>query len=409
MGGQLIDLSLYGAFREPVPGGTTTGGAVSSPQPYTFNPGPLQPALAATAPGEPRSLIVADDPEQIPSAGMLYADTLAGHVRVFAYGVNASGQRLTLGVGVVGSLGQVTVAIERLGAAAGQSNGPYVYSSLAAQRWLATNYAAAAGGQAPIITAVTIGGGAFAEVASVDLPPIASGQPGAPGYVGNVIVDLLLSGSAQVVVYARQTSVTKPTSYPTNLLPAKHSPIFRGTFPQATFAVAAQAPMDSYLALPPVGASPFPGRSAVDGQPAANPGFGVEWDVALQVEQPPKSILPRAPYAQVALGPLTGYGVETAVFWQIGNLQTIEDVYGPAPAARDIHTGLAVGLGTVPWGQAASLVWIGTGGIGYPVGIFTLNPQTPRLQIAEVVGAAAMPALAALTGHLLRPRRYAEV
>ena len=392
----LIDLSYWGVLREPVPRGRTASGAVWAPQPWSLDASRLFTAQVSAQVVPGRTLVVVDDPERIPAAGLLYADTLSGHVRVWAYGVNAAGTPLALGVGVLASLGPITVGIERLGAAAGSSNGPYQVSALAAARWMATNYVAAEQ-SAPLINTVRVGSGAFAELTSVQILPVAQG-PGAPGQVGNVILDFQLTGEAVVLVYARPASIVAPTTPPTTLLPAVHSPVLRGTFPVADVALTAVAPLDSYLLLPAPQLTPFSGTSAVDHTDTQNPGFGTRWTVQLTA-QAGRAALPQPDYATVALGPATRYGVETTVWWSQGSMSTIEDVYAPPPYARDIHTGYAVEVGTVPLGQSATLDWLGTGGIGYPIAVFVLTPQTRTGQILNALGVAGATLLAGLAGY----------
>ena len=393
----LLDLSYWGVFREPVPRGRTPRGTVWAPEPWSVNLGSLTPAQVSAQPLSGETLVVVDDPEYIPAAGLLYADNVSGHVRVFAYGVNAAGVPLNLGVGIIASSGAVTVLIERLGTAVGSSNGPYQASALAAARWFATNYVVA--NSEGLISTVNVNSGGFAELSSVQILPIKSGE-GAPGQLGNIIIDFQLDGQATVVVYAREASVVSASSPPSNLLASTHTPPARGTFSVANVDVTAVAPLDSYLLLPVPGVAPFEGTSAVDNAATRNPGFGVRWTVQLTA-QAGKTLVPQPQYATVGLGPATLYGVETAVWWQSGATKTIEDVYGPPPLARDIRTGYAVEIGTAPLGQTATVQWHGTGGIGYPIAIFVLTPQTHTGQILNVLGVAGTVLLAGLAGLAL--------
>lgn len=397
----LLDLSYWGVFAEPVPRGRLANAGRSVPVSKMDLSALTKASLTATPSGE-RVLIAVDDPEHVQETGLLYQQPLAGPVRVFAYAVNATvkagkAQDMTLGVAVQAPSGSTaSVTVQRSGSANGVSSGPYAVSMLAAERWMATLYSILPG------STVILNPGQTQEFASARMPAIANPQQtGYPGYVANIILDIDIqpagSEPATVLVYARQPAAAGTPTIPSNQLGSTHTPPTRGLFPIADVAVSATAGMDSWVPLP-AGLMPQQGVSFVDGAAAAtNAGFGVFWTASLAVSASATAI-PAPRYAAVGMGPASPYGIQTGAFWTQGNNQTILSVVAP-PGSGLLLPGQAMQLGTVPVGQSASVRWMGTGGIGYPVGIYVLTPQTRTGQILSVAGVGAVAGLAGLVGY----------
>jgi hypothetical protein len=223
----------------------------------------LPPAALAPVPG--RVLLLSDEPEQVPGAGLLYADRVDGAFRVFLYAVAAGSEPLRLHVAAL-DLGPrpVDVVVTRLGL-----GGPSPNDALVAAQAEATFFADR------LRTVVRLGPGR-----PVDLVPALPVEPAAPGDLVAALVDGASDGPVEVATVA----TTQPglQALPAVPLPPARAPhgLLRGTFPAADFRLLVGVfPWQRTVALP-AGAAALPGWSAVDGVPVRDGGgYGIVYRV----------------------------------------------------------------------------------------------------------------------------------
>ena len=187
------------------------------------------PALGATAAPGAATLIFSDDPETVPSSGILYADTVGpGPVRLFVYHVNGATNPVKITVVLENPSPGATVLVQRLASARAGPSSNYLYvGKVAIERWLQS-------GPDPTLS-VPPGQAALLD-STLDGTAVPTGD------LMHAIIDLSLDGPLRLVVAALDSTASTLASYG-SLSQLPRGAHQRGTF-QPADVVAAPLPAD---------------------------------------------------------------------------------------------------------------------------------------------------------------------
>jgi hypothetical protein len=246
-------------------GTAATGGAAAA----TFGLQPLGALLPPVriAPTDRRVLLLSDEPETVPDAGILYADTVDGPFRVFLYAVDGAGRPLYFHILALAP-GPKAISLEVTRTGVG---GPAPVGAEAGEA-AAAGYA---GPRRPVNRRLAAGG-------RVELVPQLALTPAGPGETVAAIVDGRSSGPVQLVTAASDG----PRAHPSQLLllePASPpGQLMRGTFPHADLTVT--VPVFAWVHQVAVRAiaQPQRGWSRVDAAPVRDRGnYGVLYRICV--------------------------------------------------------------------------------------------------------------------------------
>lgn len=227
---------------------------------------PLIPQVNAVG----RTLLLADTPELVRGAGLIYRAPVAGPFRVFLYAVDAARLPLYFAV-VVRNRTRHPATIEVTRAGIGGPSSEFFGVGTLAQ----VHYFASARRRA-IRILVPAGGGVF-------LDPALESRPAHPGQLVNAIIDASTAPAAlwvSVVAERRPTTVMRGLK----LLPPGSGPLMRGTFPTGDFDVTAAVKGGRHYVL--VGNNPryLHGYSLVDHRITTDYGnYGALYDLRVYV------------------------------------------------------------------------------------------------------------------------------
>ncbi len=321
---------------------------------------PRMGVLSATPSG--RVLLFADV-EPVVVSQVMYADTVAGQGRVFAYGVNGTQAQQQVRIVARSATGAI-VRVTRVGHGRPTTAGnAFATGASALANWLASQ-----------------GGGTYYVPADGQVV-LAAGPWAGVGQVWETILDFDATAQVQVVIAAAGPGESLPQQYQT--MP---TPIRRGTFAGADVHLAVQSNgTGDLLTFPP---PPYP--PAVQGYSALDPGiapdnsgnWGIYYIIDFEVSPPQEE------WVTWLLAPFSGpnHGANGAVLVQNATVLV-------ARSGSDLHYGTAEAFAGRNFGggggDSIQIATMASGGSYYPVAIVAAPSQPPAPvggKIALVLG-----------------------